>query len=80
MLCFVLRIRAEPTARMKKMTMAVSVEETAWSHEMTPSRQLWILQLMELATLRDMPIAGHVPSSIVTELHFNLERSIIDYR
>lgn len=80
MLCLLLKVHADPALRMKTVTMAVSVAETAWRHEMTPSRQLWISQLIELATLRDLPVAGHVPSSVVTELHFNVEKSIIDYR
>ncbi|OQR77918.1 autophagy-related protein 2B-like [Tropilaelaps mercedesae] len=80
MLCLLLKVHADPALRLKNITMAVSVAETAWRHEMTPSRQLWISQLIELATLRDLPVAGHVQSSVVTELHFNLEKSIIDYR
>lgn len=80
MLCVTVKVIANPNVKLKNVTLAVSIADTVWRHVMAPARHFWITQLIELFTVRDFPVAGHIPSSVITELHFSLEKSIIDYR
>ncbi|XP_028968074.1 autophagy-related protein 2 homolog B [Galendromus occidentalis] len=80
MLCITVKICANPNVKLKNVTLAVSIADTVWRHVAAPARHFWITQLIELFTVRDFPVAGHIPSSVITELHFSLEKSIIDYR
>lgn len=66
--------------RIKTIRISCGIKGATLRHYVTSSEHSWLTQLMDFFDVVDYPVKGYDSPQAITELHFNLEDSIVDYR
>ncbi|CAH1390573.1 unnamed protein product [Nezara viridula] len=66
--------------RVKTICVACGINGATLRHYVSQSEHSWLTQLLDFFDVVDYPVKGYDSPQALTELHFNLEDSAVDYR
>lgn len=66
--------------KVKTIRVACGINGATLRHYVSPSEHSWLTQLLDFFDVVDYPVKGYDSPQAITELHFNLEDSAVDYR
>jgi autophagy-related protein 2 len=80
MLSLAVQIKANPDQGLKRIKLAVGIQNATLRYYSTITEHLWLTQLMDMFDVKEEIVPGYTPSTNLTELHLHLWDCSIDYR
>jgi len=74
-----IRIERDPIKHVKTFKVALGIKDGTLNHSVSLPNRSWFTQLLDFFDVRDTPISGYMPSTVVTELHLHLWNCAINY-
>ena len=80
MLALAVQIKVNPDQGVKRVRLSLGVQNTTLKHNSTLSEHSWLTQIMDMFDIKDYPVPGFFPHTVLTELHVHLWDVSVDYR
>ena len=80
MIALAIQIRTSPDQGVKRVRLSLGVQNTTLKHNSTLPEHSWLTQIMDMFDIKDYPVPGFYPNTVLTELHIHLWDISIDYR
>lgn len=80
MIALAIQIRTSPDQGVKRVRLSLGVQNASLKHNSTLPEHSLLTQIMDMFDIKDYPVPGFYPNTVLTELHIHLWDISIDYR
>ncbi|CAO1344881.1 unnamed protein product [Diamesa serratosioi] len=80
MLSLAVQIKVNPDQGVKRIRLSLGVQNTTLKHNSSLAEHSWLTQIMDMFDIKDYPVPGFFPLTVLTELHVHLWDVSVDYR
>ncbi|XP_029191275.2 LOW QUALITY PROTEIN: autophagy-related protein 2 homolog A-like [Acropora millepora] len=80
MFSFAIKASSDATKNIKEILFSLGLRRCTLRHRMVSSKQLWLTQITNFFDVKDDPVLGFSPPTVVTVFHTHVWEGAIDYR